>query len=313
MSGGNNDEKEFKLQVRFFSGDDEIRNPITITVNNAINFGFPYKPNFSIDTNSSSITYGTGEDKTIHDLYKLGNVSKTTASGWKTINYNGEQIPVLQLYAGSQIKIPEDFFSEDTGWKSSGSQDRSITFAFDIMTNNIVNEDEAVINIAAPYKDKYTGIKIYPTKACVLSRNISNEAIADVGFREGVRTHIAVNIINNLRLEGLHYMRIFVNGILSREYIYEEGDAFVPTGTRTNGPVILGNTNADLTIFGMRVYKDIPLESNHILQDYKASMTFLDEKIAFNTENSIYTKLLLAIFILNFLQKNKRKQKIQSS
>ena len=83
-------------------------------------------------------------------------------------------------------------------------------------------------------------------------------------------------------------MRIFVNGILSREYIYEEGDAFVPTGTRTNGPVILGNTNADLTIFGMRVYKDIPLESNHILQDYKASMTFLDEKIAFNTENSIY-------------------------
>ena len=151
------DEKEFELQVRFFSGDDEIRNPITITVNNAIDFGFPYKPNFSIDTNSSSITYGTGEDKTIHDLYKLGNVSKTTASGWKTINYNGEQIPVLQLYAGSQIKIPEDFFSEDTGWKSSGSQDRSITFAFDIMTNNIVNEDEAVINIAAPYKDKYTG------------------------------------------------------------------------------------------------------------------------------------------------------------
>jgi hypothetical protein len=167
------------------------------------------------------------------------------------------------------------------------AQDCSITFAFDIMTNNIVNEDEAVINIAAPYNEKYTGIKVYPTKACVLSRNKNDEAIADVGFREGIRTHIAVNIINNLRLTGLNYMRIFVNGILSREYIYDSGDYFVPT-KGTNGNVILGNTNADLTIFGMRVYKDMPLESNHILQDYKASMTFLDEKIAFNTNNSIY-------------------------
>jgi hypothetical protein len=82
-------------------------------------------------------------------------------------------------------------------------------------------------------------------------------------------------------------MRIFVNGILSREYRYEKGDYFVPT-SGTNGNIVLGNTNADLTIFGMRVYKNMPLESNHVLQDYKASMTRLDEKIAFNTANSIY-------------------------
>jgi hypothetical protein len=39
------------------------------------------------------------------------------------------------------------------------------------MTNNIVNEDEAVISIAGDYNDRYTGIKVYPTKACVLSTN----------------------------------------------------------------------------------------------------------------------------------------------
>jgi hypothetical protein len=171
------------------------------------------------------------------------------------------------------------------------------------MTDNIVNEDDAVINIAADYGEKYTGIKIYPTKACVLSRNKTNESIADVGFREGVRTHIAINIVNNLRGTGLNYMRIYVNGVLSREYRYESGDYFVPT-TGTNGNVILGNTNADLTIFGMRVYKNMALESNHILQDYKASMTFLDEKIAFNEENSIFDGLKIDYATCNKLGYN---------
>jgi hypothetical protein len=192
----------------------------------------------------------------------------------------------LQLYAGSQIEIPIDFFNEYTGLKFEG-QSYPITFVFDIMTNNIVNEDDAVIKIAGDYNNSYTGIKCYPTTLCVLSREKNNESIADVGFGEGVRTHIAVNIINNLERSGLNYMRIYVNGILSREYRYEDTDSFVPTSL-TNGSVFLGNTNADLTIFGMRVYQDTPLGSNHILQDYKASMTFLDEKIAFNTANSIY-------------------------
>lgn len=296
-------DSEFPLQIRFFSGDEEIREPITLTVDNSVDFGYPYTASFSIDTNSSSISSGTGSNKTIYNLYELGNVSGTTASGWKSVNYNGELIPALQLYAGSRIEIPEEFFNSNTGWKSESGQDCSITLAFDIMTNNIVNEDEAVISIAGDYNDRYTGIKIYPTKACVLSRNKSDESIADVGFREGVRTHIAVNIINNLRNTGLNYMRIYVNGILSREYRYESGDYFVPT-TGTNGNVILGNTNADLTIFGMRVYKDMALESNHVLQDYKASMTFLDEKIAFNTANSIYDGLKIDYATCNKLGYN---------
>ena len=282
------DLKEFSLQIKFFSGDEEIRNPITITVDNSVDFGFPLNgPTFSIDTNSSTISSKVGSNKVQYNIYELGNVSSTTASGWKTVIYNGESISALQLYAGSRIEIPEEFFNLNTGWTSENGQDCSITFAFDIMTNNIVNEDEALISIAGDYNDRYTGIRIYPTKACVLSRNKSDESIADVGFREGVRTHIAVNIINNLRSTGLNYMRIYVNGILSREYRYESDDYFVPTD-ETNGNVILGNTNADLTIFGMRIYKDMALDSNHILQDYKASMTFLDEKIAFNTANSIY-------------------------
>lgn len=295
--------REFSLKIRFFSDDIEIRDAIELIVDNSTDFGFPYTPSFSIDTNSSSISLGTGSNKTIYDLYTLGNISRTTASGWKNIKYNEEVIPVLQLYAGSRIEIPVEFFNLDTGWKSASGQDCSITFAFDVMTDNIVNEDDAVINIAADYGEKYTGIKIYPTKACVLSRNKTNESIADVGFREGVRTHIAINIVNNLRGTGLNYMRIYVNGILSREYRYESGDYFVPT-TGTNGNIILGNTNADLTIFGIRVYKNMALESNHILQDYKASMTFLDEKIAFNEENSIFDGLKIDYATCNKLGYN---------
>jgi len=72
---------EFPLQVRFFSGDEEVREPITLTVDNSIDFGYPYTANFSIDTNSSSISSGVGSNKKVYNLYELGNVSSTTASG----------------------------------------------------------------------------------------------------------------------------------------------------------------------------------------------------------------------------------------
>jgi hypothetical protein len=107
--------KEFPLQIRFFSGDEEIREPITVIVDNSTDFGFPYTPSFSVDTNSSSISMGSGSNKVVYDLYALGNVTKTTASGWKNIVYNGESTPVLQLYAGSQIEIPIEFFNTNTG------------------------------------------------------------------------------------------------------------------------------------------------------------------------------------------------------
>jgi hypothetical protein len=71
----------FELQIKFFSGDVEIRDAITLTVDNSIDFGYPYHANFSIDPNSNSITFGTEKNKTVYDLYDLGNVSKTTASG----------------------------------------------------------------------------------------------------------------------------------------------------------------------------------------------------------------------------------------
>jgi hypothetical protein len=107
--------KEFSLQVRFFSGDEEVREPITLTVDNSTDFGFPYTPSFSIDTNSFAISSGLGSNKIVYDLYELGNVTTTTASGWKNIKYNEETISVLQLYAGSRIEIPVEFFNLDTG------------------------------------------------------------------------------------------------------------------------------------------------------------------------------------------------------
>ena len=101
-------------------------------------------------------------------------------------------------------------------------------------------------------------------------------------FQDETRTHIAINIIPNLSNSGLNYVRIFINGIMNREFLYTDSDIF-KNGVLT---LELGADNCDLDVYGMRVYKK-GLSANDVRQDYLSSLPDLDSKIAFRDANDI--------------------------
>ena len=45
-------------------------------------------------------------------------------------------------------------------------------------------------------------------------------------YSKETRTHVAINIVPNLYNQGVNYVRVFINGIISREFVYSDNDAF---------------------------------------------------------------------------------------
>ena len=100
-----------------------------------------------------------------------------------------------------------------------------------------------------------------------------------MSFAEDIRTHLAVNVVT---IDGLHYFRIFVNGVMDREFLYSYDDNFV-SGTPH---IVIGNTSSDIDIFGIRCYRTA-LSTGDVMQDYKAAMPTVAEKVVFNEANDI--------------------------
>lgn len=199
-----------------------------------------------------------------------------------------DNIDRLRLLRGSKIDLPFEPLITTSGLRISGV-DYSLTMEFDIQINRIVDESAPVIACFSESGESFVGLKVLPERILVLGTGqgpISTPDMADYYLEEGCRMHIAVNIVNNLRNEGLNYMRIFVDGVQQREYTYQNTQTSPFCGASgSNGHLILGSTGCDVDIFGMRIMLDQSLSSSDIQQDYKASMSDITAKRAFVAAN----------------------------
>jgi len=262
-------------------------NNINFIVDNSENFAPTRGANVVLSAETRKINVN-GTSYQLNDL--LTNPDDTN-TGWK---YNQEtdatgrevSVPVLSIGAGNRLKLPEELFDDNTG-HNIGGLEGSITIEFDLKVKNIVGES-AVIDASAPFNGVYTGLKFYPTRAVCLSRNNFTEDICDAHFQEEVREHIAINIIRNLRGEGLNLVRIYVNGKANREFIYTDDDYFTPIGAKGAQEIIIGSDEADIDIYGVRIYKNQQLGSTQIQNDYMAGMPTIEDKKLFKHFNSIF-------------------------
>lgn len=262
-------------------------NTVNFTVDNTENFAPTKGASLILSPERRSLVID-GEEL---DVLSLLADRDDTNTGFKTgmeTDSTGAQVtvPVLSIAAGNKLTIPFELFASNTGHNENGVEG-SLTAEFDIKTKNIVG-DSPVIDASAPFDRAYTGIKFYPTKAVCLSRNNYTEDICDVRFCEEVREHIAINIIRNLRGEGLNLVRIYVNGRSNRSFIYSDEDRFVPVGADGAKNITIGSAEADIDIYGIRVYRGQQLGSTQIQNDYMAGMPTIEDKKDFKQFNSIY-------------------------
>ena len=280
-------------RMLFYSGETELRQQLLFTIDNSENFSptkgadFVLNPKQRTNTEANPmqiINQETGEvvPSTWRGLRML-------TDGWVTDSAGAKCLRVL---AGSSVEIEYESYSEDTGQ----TQEDSLTIEIDYASRNATDLIEPIIRMCSTYTSDGLplGLEIRPQEAYFLTTGHRTPTDQDVLFQEDTRTHLAVNIIYNLGGHGISYVRLFINGIINREFVYTDTDKFIQMvgGMLTSHGIRIGSETSDVDIYGIRVYKKA-LSATDIRQDYMASMTEVSEKIAFRDKNDIlYNNLI---------------------
>lgn len=202
-------------------------------------------------------------------------------------------IKCLRILADSYLDIDYEAFSDFMGDEKTNS----LTIEFDIATRNVVDEITPIIKMCTYSIDdptKHYGMEFRPMEGCFMTEDKQVRLDQDIMWQEGVRTHIAVNIVYNLANSGINYIRIFVNGCINREIDYNIKDTFVQQieGVRTSQGIRIGAPQSEIDIYGIRIYKSA-LSSSDIQQDYVSSLSTSQEKKMFKESNDILVNGLI--------------------
>lgn len=217
--------------------------------------------------------------------------------GWVT-DSNGQKC--LRIRAGQYLDITgyEPFQAFIDAGSRYNNQQASCTIELDMAVRNITNEDDPIIRMCSylAADGLPLGLEMKPLEGVFMTRSQRTFGQQNFGWREGVRTHIAINCYYNLGAAAANetqvsYVRIFVNGIINREFLFDPSRANEFWQNDANGVpsslgIRIGQDEADIDIYGIRIYQKA-LSSDDIQQDYVSTMPAAADKIRFKEENDI--------------------------
>lgn len=279
-------ETAFSSYMLFTSDGSQLRERISFEVDNSQNFAptegadliiNPKLRNNSEDNPATIINTVTGA--TIAAQFNnFGFVS----DGWVT---DDAGIKCLRVPSGRSVVIDYETLSDFIQARKTGS----LTFEIDFATRNVTDEDDPVLRICSYTEDgNPLGWEMKPMESCFMTQSKVTRKNQDVGYQEGERTKIAVNLLYNLSSSGQNYCRIFVNSVINREFNYATDDTFVQyvNGVQTSQGIRIGSNGADIDIYSIKVYKKA-LTAGDVRQNYMASLDNSADKIAFRDANDI--------------------------
>ena len=274
-------------RLTFYSGSTELRKQLLFVIDNSADFSPTKGAAFILNPKQRS--NNEANPQTIFNEATGAEVASTWTGfewmndGWIT---DADGARCLRVLAGKRLAIDYESFSINTGQ----TQENSLTIEIDFASRNATDLVEPIIQMCSTYAsdNKPLGLQIRPQEAHFLTTGHRAEADQDVMFQEDVRTHMAINIIYNLGGNGISYVRIFINGIINREFIYTDTDKFIQMveGVYTSGGIRIGSSTSDVDIYGIRIYKKA-MSATDIRQDYMASLLRIEDKKAFMAANDI--------------------------
>jgi hypothetical protein len=282
----NSKSTSFSAYMTFMSGNTQLRDKITFSVDNSQNFAptdgadLIINPKLRSNTEIEPATIiNTVSGATVPaKFYNFGFIS----DGWVT---DSDGIKCLRVPSGRSVEIDYETFSDFIQTRKTGS----LTFEIDYAIHNATDTEAPVLRMCSYTEDgKPLGWEMKAMYGCFMTANKSVDLDQNVGYREGVRTRVAVNLLYNLSSSGQNYCRIFINGIINREFNYDTTDTFVQyvNGVQTSQGIRIGCDGADIDIYSIKVYKKA-LTAADIRQNYMAALDSNSEKIAFRDANDI--------------------------
>lgn len=188
-------------------------------------------------------------------------------------------VRALHVPAGRDLTIEYDPLRY---FRSGNSTGRSMTLEMDIRTDNILDENEPILEICTihPVDGDAYGIRLLPKEIYMMTQNKRVRDDQNATWAEGKEVHLSVNVVYGV--QGLNWIRILIDGKIERVVNYLVSDIF--SGGAVG--IKIGNTSADIDIFGIRCYQKA-LSTDEAMQDRKAAFSTVSEKIAFATRNDI--------------------------
>lgn len=264
--------------------DNVEKRVLTLSVDNTNDFAPTVGANFVI---IPSMRSNNDTDRmVIRNESALETEPKTIEAEWNGVLFENDGwvsekgVKRLRILAGTSVRIPYECYSNKT--KTDG-----LTMEFDLSVRNIADEEAEVLTVGKMTDDGFVGLKVTGKRAVMYKAEDNVDYFQDIEWQEGERTHIAVNIMSRLTVNGrdLRVVRMFINGKINREFTYTANDNFWD-GVGSDG-IVVGGTGADVDVYGMRVFKDKMVASSEVLNDYVASLSDVDTKLAIIEANNI--------------------------
>lgn len=267
--------------------NNQIADKVAIMVDNSVNFAPTAGADFVLNpknrNNDEIAAQSILNDKDGSTVGSTWTGFSMTSDGWGT---DDKGVKCLKIPAGESVNIDYEAFS---GFLGSKAHTDSLTVEFDFAVSHISDEDEPLIQMCS-YTEKGVPVGLLLKGKTMMFATVGKTTLyhQDIHLEEGVRTHVALNIVYNLYNKGINYVKFFINGVCNRKFEYSETDTFVQyvDGKQTSQGIRLGGKGADLTIYGMRVYKKA-LGMRDVMQDSLSHFATAVEKRKFISDNDI--------------------------
>lgn len=167
--------------------------------------------------------------------------------------------------------------------------DSGTTFEVDFKVSENAINNEPIIRYGSWNEERQKwdnnwGLIVYPTKAVL---NYDEAKVGDnlvVNYQKGERINLGVTIEPDEAASTNRYIKIYINGIISKIIHYVADTKFASGLNRFE----FNCSNNEFDLYSFRAYNE-PLTSNQMLQNYISNFASTDTKVQMLSANNIFT------------------------
>ena len=280
---------DFTTSVEIASSNSDISVEARLTYGNEQTATFTLDNSASFPATSGAVFYMNPASRSNSQTNYLNIVNEVTSeeivATWKNMAWtDGTDGWTIDNAGRKCLCLPATTKCIVNGLTPMSTFGTSKTIEFTFKAENASDYSEPVITICDdPSSEVFRGIKIFPDKIIVHSRDKQNNLTQSYPFQDEKTIHLVVTIQKNYKVTYGNLCKIYANGVGVCSFAFTNTDSWI-----NEGNLQMGSDTADLFVYNFRQYES-GFGSADTFRNFLASLPDLTTKRAENTD---YYKVL---------------------
>lgn len=280
---------DFTTSVEIASSNSDISVEARLTYGNEQTATFTLDNSASFPATSGAVFYMNPASRSNSQTNYLNIVNEVTSEGvvatWKNMAWaDGTDGWTIDGDGRKCLCLPATTKCVVSGITPMSTFGTSKTLEFTFKAENAADYSEPVITICDdPSSEVFRGIKIFPDKIIVHSRDKQSNLVQSYPFQDEKTIHLVVTIQKNYKVTYGNLCKIYANGVGVCSFAFTNTDSWI-----NEGYLQMGSDTADLYVYNFRQYES-GFGSADAFRNFLASLPDLTTKRAENTD---YYKVL---------------------